>query len=325
MGLKSVVPGAVDGHPSPGTKGRKASRHYPTAISVTVQGAVTIYHSGHRGSPPSVGGRRGEVVGLSAAAQRRLVARLLSISEDAIRSGYFVTLTYPDSCLPSTWQAAKRQLDSWAKRLLYHYPMSWGFWVNEWVDRKSGMYVGRSVPHYHLLVGGLPDDVATVRAFCITSWGEVIGALSAPDAPDFVVHGVHVVKPYGRLRDIGWYIAKYVSKAAGSSAAGRGRVWGIVGRDNVPFAPAVSCRLPAAAAVHFKRLVRSWLRWRGNGGHYALTVYGLPSGLCRCMVAHACDLAGVPAPLWADAATGEVLGGGGLSRAAEQPRSGRDP
>jgi len=275
---------------------------------ITVQGGA-FSAAGLGGGDPVGGGKRGEINGMSPAARRRLINRALSLDEKAVRRGWFVTLTYTDDCLPADFKAAKRDLHTWSKRLAYDFPDAWAFWVCEWKARKMGAYVGRVVPHYHLIVCGLPQDKGLARGWLLTSWGQVIGAFNGSRAVHFGKHGVKIIRPYGSLRGVAYYISKYVSKAAGSVVSDTGRVWGIVNRDKVQYAPEVVLSLGAGASVHFRRLVRSWLRVYPSGSRYSqtvarcgsrgygYTVYGLPLDAIYRLACHASQLAGEPVPI----------------------------
>lgn len=73
----------------------------------------------------------------------------------------FVTLTLPDDVFQDDVRAfaktAKLHLDVLLKRLHRACPSACGFWRIEWKARKSGTHEGKLVPHFHLLVWGLPQ------------------------------------------------------------------------------------------------------------------------------------------------------------------------
>jgi len=106
------------------------------------------------------GGVRGKCKGFSFGCRRRLLNRLNSVSV-AARLPYFVTCTLPDDVfddnVSSFAATAKVWLDNFTKRLQRVCPDACGFWRIEWQARKSGEYEGKLVPHFHLLVWGLPD------------------------------------------------------------------------------------------------------------------------------------------------------------------------
>jgi hypothetical protein len=73
----------------------------------------------------------------------------------------FLTCTLPDDVFDDSAanfaKTAKHWLDAFTKRLLRVVPTACGFWRIEWQSRKSGAYEGKLVPHFHLLVWGLPE------------------------------------------------------------------------------------------------------------------------------------------------------------------------
>lgn len=106
--------------------------------------------------------RRGVCKGFSFGSRRRMLDRLNQVSVAAEHPD-FVTLTLPDECFQDSVSAfaktAKLHLDVLLKRLHRACPSACGFWRIEWKARKSGEFEGRLVPHFHLLVWGLPQRV----------------------------------------------------------------------------------------------------------------------------------------------------------------------
>jgi hypothetical protein len=95
-----------------------------------------------------------------------MLDRLNSVSV-ASQLPYFVTMTLPDEVFDDNCttfaKSAKSWLDAWVKRLVRVCPTAAGFWRIEWQTRKSGPYEGKLVPHFHLLVWGLPERVLGER------------------------------------------------------------------------------------------------------------------------------------------------------------------
>jgi len=106
------------------------------------------------------GRARGKCQGFSFGSRRRLLNKLNSL-ECASRLPYFVTLTVPDEVFDdnasSFSKKAKEWLDAFLKRLRRVSAQAAGIWRLEWQSRKSGVHEGKLVPHFHLLVWGLPD------------------------------------------------------------------------------------------------------------------------------------------------------------------------
>jgi hypothetical protein len=73
----------------------------------------------------------------------------------------FVTCTLPDDVFNDNvaefGKEATHWMDMFLKRLRRVCPTASGFWRKEWKVRQSGKYIGKLVPHIHLLVWGLPE------------------------------------------------------------------------------------------------------------------------------------------------------------------------
>lgn len=109
---------------------------------------------------PGRGGKRGACKGFSFGSRRRMLDRLNTVKVDASLP-VFLTCTLPDDVFNDNAaefaKEAKHWLDNFTKRLLRVVPGACGFWRIEWQSRKSGKYEGKLVPHFHLLVWGLPE------------------------------------------------------------------------------------------------------------------------------------------------------------------------
>jgi len=172
---------------------------------------------------PGERGKRGACKGFSFGSRRRMLDRLNTVNVDASLP-VFVTCTLPDDVfddsLSSFAKTAKHWLDNFTKRLLRVVPGACGFWRIEWQSRKSGKYEGKLVPHFHLLVWGLPQIQHPDRE--IWRDGELVGfapvvetyvpvqdhqlylefvnvVASAPDKPDSQVVS-ETIGPLGRFK-----------------------------------------------------------------------------------------------------------------------------
>jgi len=103
--------------------------------------------------------RRGVCKGFSFGSRRRMLDRLNQVSVAAEHPD-FVTLTLPDEAFQDSVadfsKTAKLHLDVLLKRLRRACRSACGFWRIEWKARKSGKHEGKLVPHFHLLIWGLP-------------------------------------------------------------------------------------------------------------------------------------------------------------------------
>jgi len=258
--------------------------------------------------PAPLGGARGKVQGLSGAAGRRLWEKLSMIDSDGLLQCLFVRLSWPDEVVPADGVAAKECLHSFRRSLFGVFPAAWFFWVMEVVPRKSGKLEGELVPHYHLILNvGQSMSVEAAHMLLVSLWQRAIklptDSVSARDFNRPGV-GVDVRATYGRPEGIGWYLSKYVSKAAGQvEGYSTGRMWGIYGRKNVPYAPGSQAKMDIATWIQLKRLFRGWLHHRGKSSRnyarflarqkigFGITIIGLPSSEGLRMLRHASELA----------------------------------
>lgn len=178
-----------------------------------------------------IGARRGSVTGFSRQSRLRMM-RMASRMETAKRPLFF-TLTYPDEFEGSFdgHEIKEKHLKNFWRRLEYVYPNISCIWKLEYIERKSGRYIGELFPHMHLLVWGLYKvDIEEIREFVRSAWWKVCGELSE----DHFKAGTRVE----RLRLHNGTIA-YISKYMGKETAGDlkvGRWWGVKGRANLPHA-----------------------------------------------------------------------------------------
>lgn len=108
------------------------------------------------------GGVRAKCRGFSYQSRKRMMAKMNTVSCAAPLPA-FVTLTFPDVVvgqfvgqgLGVFAKYAKREVDSFFKRLLRVVPTASAFWRLEWQSRKSGEFEGKLVPHFHLMIWGL--------------------------------------------------------------------------------------------------------------------------------------------------------------------------
>lgn len=213
------------------------------------------------------GGRRGKVRGFSRGSRRRLLDTLNQVRRDAVVKALFVTLTYPGSW-PGAWQRWKRDIDALGKRLKRQYPGVSFVWRLE--------YQRRGAPHFHLLLFGVPF---IPHDWLARAWYAVVDS----GDPKHLLAGVEV-RRVKRFRSVIGYASKYLAKVKDEDS-GRtdGRVWGIVGRENLPIE--IVC-VEVAARVWYdlrrtlrkrveKRTGKPWYHARKR--HGSMAVY-FPSG-----------------------------------------------
>lgn len=202
------------------------------------------------------GGARGKVSGFSRESRKRLLDFLNSVDKAALARGLFVTLTYPDR-FPEESERWKRDLDTFLKRFLRKFPGASVVWRLELKPRKSGKSAGEIAPHYHLLVFGLkliPAD------WLSSAWYQVVGS----NDERHLRAGTQVQRVKSR-RGILFYASKYIAKtedvADEVAKLPTGRVWGIVGRENLPLYLARAL-VTWEVFYRVRRVLRAWLSRR---------------------------------------------------------------
>lgn len=220
--------------------------------------------------------RRGDVIGFSRRARKRLMDLVATLDNDM--SASFITLTYGQGFPPC--DVSKSHLHNFARRLLRLSPNSAVIWRMELQERGA--------PHYHLL---LTNPAWIDKTKLARFWHEVIGDQFADYSSGFAkapFTQIRYVPPHSKSKVLA-YVSKYVAKkpqtiedAQSLDLAGGGfnnvpylttfgRVWGVYGRKNLPYAPQVvithrpSSPLPERAHRSNRKLEAS----------FSVTKYGL--------------------------------------------------
>lgn len=236
------------------------------AVYVRPEPSLTLYVGGSLAKVSSgmpgvfTGATRGDVLGFSSAARRRLMRLIASIRRGERPA--FVTLTYPDD-IPDT-KKAKRDIDAFGKRFLREYPEGCFIWRVEEVRRKSGVNAGEFAPHFHALVYG--PALVPLRKFCSRAWYDVVGSgdvkhLNAGTSVDRV-------HSFGGIMR---YVSKYIAKEDVGGGVWTGRVWGVIGRGNIPFAVEVVITLTDWEFGNLTRLARRMIGSKGKSFPFGLT------------------------------------------------------
>lgn len=204
------------------------------------------------------GGLRGRCVGFSAGSRRRLQRTFGKIKRDA--PALFVTLTYPGE-FSQYWKRWKRDLRSLAKRLKRKFPSFSALWRLE-----PQM---RGAPHYHLLVYG----VAFIpHEWLAQAWYEIVG--SGDERHLWAGTQVQAIQSHGMA---GAYVRKYLAKPAdgfGSDVDWQhvGRWWGVLYREDVPWAERLCVSLTDGEAKRGMRFLRRYVerQARAKGRQFRL-------------------------------------------------------
>jgi len=146
--------------------------------------------------------KRGRVTTFSKKSRKRLLD--LNATVD-MRSGRhtFVTLTYPDECLPVTPQDSYNDhLRPLLERFRRAYPEMAVLWRKEIKIRQTGKYAGLPAPHYHLILYNAPyierDDLRK-------AWMQIVSANGWE-------HLQVDIRRIVSARQLTSYVSKYVAK-----------------------------------------------------------------------------------------------------------------
>lgn len=99
---------------------------------------------------------RGHVTTFSPRSRKRMLDDLARIDEKNAGFIAFVTLTYPDQKGIPSYEDTERDRSSFLKRIMRLSPEASAIWRREYEVRKSGLFKGLIVPHYHMLFFNLP-------------------------------------------------------------------------------------------------------------------------------------------------------------------------
>lgn len=200
---------------------------------------------------------RGKCDGMSDDSRRRLM-RLLHSIDRREKNPAFVTLTFPDECIPSP-REAKRMLQTLCKRWQRRQPRLCAIWRMEAHPERSER-LGKPVPHLHLLVWG--DWIE--REALSRDWSDIVCGNSAQ-----AVFWKHLaagtkVESIRSFRGVASYASKYLSKADGYSLGeDAGRVWGIFNGAVLPLAKGVCVKLSTEEVVRVVRWAKRLLKSKG--------------------------------------------------------------
>lgn len=235
-------------------------RLHEPKMTVMSGGSLVTIKTG-RVSQGGGGGDRGEVTGFSSASRRRLMRLIASLERGA--RPVFVTLTYPD-VFPADLDKWKRDIDVFGKRLARQILPAGFLWRMEFKERKSGASAGMLAPHFHLLVYGA--SYRDLLAWVSGAWWEVVGSGDG----DHLAAGTRVEHIYswgGIMR----YVGKYIAKEEDFPPGWKGRVWGVVGRANLPWAVKVVISLTEDESIKLVRLGRKMIGAKGRSFAHGLT------------------------------------------------------
>ncbi len=254
---------------------REEQRLVTTPASVTVwQGSRLVKvrreteraNFGDKAPPP-----RGAQVGLSRGSRTRLSRMLAKVRIDEMP--IFVTLTYPD-LFDTRHREWKRHIDVLGKRLARLRTAPGFVWRMEFKARKSGQSLGFVAPHYHLLLWGRSEKWC--RGYFPYIWYDVVGGGQL----DHLYAGTSC-EAIRTANGVASYVSKYIAKGGDVPAGWSGRVWGIVGKKNIPFGKEVTVEVSEHVAVMAVRMGRRFAGVNKVDLKYGLTWYMRADELTR--------------------------------------------
>lgn len=214
------------------------------------------------------GGKRKECIGFSDGSRRRLMQRMAMWNLNDLHL-YFVTMTYPGIYVQD-WHVWKRDIDTAIKAIERKYECTVGcLWRIE--------FQKRGAPHFHMILATNKEckNIAVLRREIAVLWADIVkdGYLKNEGKwqeyeqhyKNHVKAGTNVEKVQGR-KQLMSYVSKYVAKNTGINAPDKfGRNWGF--RDmngELDFSPVEVIKIDNKTANKLKRLIRRWLRSRGQ-------------------------------------------------------------
>lgn len=242
------------------------------SLEVTVGGRNARLIGRRVTRPPKNPPLRGPVGPLQGRTRLRLLRKINGVVKCAVPT--FVSLSFADETLPGDAACAKARLRAWVRRLERTFGEgSVGLiWRMAWETRKSGAFIGRAVPHFHVLLWVPIERIP--REYVARTWAGVQHH-STPEAHAKHLRSGYSVEYLRSLRAGGCYMAKlYVAR--GSLEPGPvncGRRWGVLGPEAIPWAELRTLDIPWRAFHDVRRtLARAGHRslrgaypWEGLG------------------------------------------------------------
>ena len=224
------------------------------------------------------GCKRGEVTRFSEDSKRRLMKQLNKVKK-GIAYVNFVTLTYPDEfhehrLNPERWKSDLRRFELRFRRA---FPEGSFVWRLEIETRKSGLFVGETFPHFHLLTFNVP--LQELRPFVAEHWHEIAGS-GSEEHLKVHSHRKTVTACLSRngvmsyaSKAVGAVMARELAKDLQSKGNHVGRWWGVAVKKvfQLFLAEEDIYEMTDKDAVQFMRLFRKYIQrqrmeqWRKAG------------------------------------------------------------
>lgn len=192
-----------------GTEGRykrERQHEYDVPPRIVVRGHLLEYRSGRAYSTPPPPQDKRRISIFSKASRLRLFKLLAALDFTKLDYPVFISLTYPDEVLPLSYVRRRQQRFLFVRSMeAYLDKQITGLWRTEWERRQSGQHKGQWCPHLHLLLWPV---VWLPMSYVNEEWKRIL------DYGGYL--RTEIKRPRNR-KQVGYYVAKYMSKPSDSS------------------------------------------------------------------------------------------------------------
>jgi hypothetical protein len=222
-------------------------RPLPT-VTFYVGGSLLRFDSREPGDRSGPVPQRAEITEFSEKSRQRLRLSLAKVDQSRCGRPIFATLTYPAE-FPLDGETFKRHFKIFSQRFLRAFPFAGFHWKLE--------FQKRGAPHFHPIFWNLNCQfLSELRMWLALNWFEVVGSgdgkhLVAGTSADLIN------SQFGIMR----YVSGYVSDADQTKPGFKvGRYWGIVGRENIPWAKEEVIELSHEEGKRLRRTARRYMQ-----------------------------------------------------------------
>jgi hypothetical protein len=219
---------------------------------------------------PGEAPKRAAITEFSEKSRQRLRLSLAKVDHSKAGRPIFGTLTYPAE-FPVDAETFKRHFKIFSQRFLRAFPNAGFHWKLEFQDRGA--------PHFHPIFWNVSTDREAMKHFrgwLSWTWFEVVG--SGDERHWRAGTSADVIKsPFGIMR----YVSGYASKSDQSKPGFKvGRYWGIVGRQNIPWAEETVVELSTKQGKFVRRIARRYMEAMNRKRRIRYLERFLPKSIC---------------------------------------------
>jgi len=259
----------MDAMPSPGKPARTSSAELDWRVEIT--GDLVEVKAAFLHPPRGLPKRRGICKGFTRGSRLRMFKMVSRVDWSNIKTGLFLTLTYPDEVAFPDRVARGRHLYVFLRSLENILGAQFGaLWRVEWLPRQTGVNRGKVYPHFHLIIPGIRYiNWMTIRA----AWGRAIGhrgklVTHVQRLSDSTMHRVYIAKYCAKLPELS-------SLVHGTYSNIDGRHWGVHRRNLVPMhKKVVYDGLSEACVNELQTIGREKFAWYGEYAELGFSMFG---------------------------------------------------